>query len=79
MRLNIKNTTGDCFDTEFVTESGEKLSNIATADITFRPNHAVVAKLQFLVPNVDCRAEATVSEEHLRALASAHGFDLVKK
>lgn len=79
MRIHIN--TGDGFpDAKTLTlDDGSALKNVSAVDIKIRPMEPIIAILQFLLPGADLNVEATVTEEHLRELADAHGFDLVKK
>jgi len=78
MFLNIKNSTGYGNDTEITLKDGTALKSVSDETIRISADGMVVAELKFIVPRIDCNAEATVSEEHLRELAHAHGFKLIK-
>lgn len=80
MNINISCPTGITSDTRVTTDNGE-LHNLAHMVLTFEPDKEVVALLTFLLPRLDSlnRVRATVSEQHLRELADAHDFDLVKR
>lgn len=80
MKIHIKSFTGKANDSTItLVEDGKEIENISAVDIQFRPGKEVTATLQFGFLPVDVIAKAVVSEQHLRELAAAHGFDLVKK
>lgn len=60
------------------TENDEMLGHITAVDIGIKAGELPTAKLTFMLPVVDVHAHATISEEHLRQLAQAHGYNLVK-
>ena len=64
---------------ELTQDDGTPIEKILSVDIRIRPLEPVTAALQFLMPFSDVVVNATVSEKHLRELADAHGFDLVKR
>lgn len=59
--------------------SGELLEHITHCDISLNAIKGPVATLRFIVPDISVHAQATVSEEHLRELAAAHGYALVRQ
>lgn len=78
MKINIKSDGGA--NTTITTEDGKALPCCVAADISIRPEQIVEAQLRFVLPAIDLKGcEATVSEAHLRELAAAHGFDLVRR
>lgn len=79
MKIRIKSEDGMPSATVVTLEDGTRLENIAAVDVRIRPDEFITAQIEFIIPAVDFVAEATVSESHLRELAAAHGFDLVKK
>ena len=64
---------------ELTQDDGTPIEKILSVDIRIRPLKPATAELQFVMPFSDVVVDATVSEKHLRELADAHGFDLVKR
>ncbi len=79
MKIRIKSESGMPCAGIITTEDGTELEHICAVDISIRPNESIKARLEFTLVPLSILAEAVVSEEHLRELAAAHGFDLVKK
>ena len=79
MKIRFKNESGIPDEKLIIVETGEELENVTAVDIKVRPGEPIMATLEFCFPHTDIVAGVTVSEEHLRELAAAHGFDLVKK
>lgn len=79
--MKIRINTGDGVPGEDTIrlEDGSALENVSAVDIRIRAGEFILATLEFLLPKHDMAVEATVTEKHLRELAEAHGFDLVKK
>lgn len=79
MRVRIVSEKGTNSSASIALEDGTELRNVMSANIRMEPGEVHTATLTFSMPLIDCDAVATVSEEHLRELATAHGFELVRK
>lgn len=79
MKIRIT-SDGSGSNTSVTTEDGTPLMHCMAVDVSIRPEEVVKATLVFMLPITDMKGfEVTVSEAHLRELAEAHGFNLVKK
>lgn len=78
MKIWIKNTDGIGENTEVNHLAGDPVE-VTAIDIRIRMKEIVSANLQFALPGIDTVAEVTISKEHLKELAAAHGFGLVAK
>jgi len=79
MHVTIKNK-GGFFDASTIhLQDGTPLTEVSRVKILIESGIPNEAEVTFLLPIVDIDAEVTVKEEHLKELAEAHGFDLVKK
>lgn len=79
MRITIENKDGVANNTIIKTADGVVLGSVSGIVLRIVAGEALRAETTFLVPGVEAAADVTVSEAHLRELASAHGFDLVAK
>jgi len=79
MKIRIQTKEGVPDDDTITLDNGDILENVGSVDISIRPGELIIATLTFLLTRSDMTIDATVSEEHLRELAFAHGFDLVEK
>lgn len=79
MKIHINTGDGIPNEMTLTMDDGSPLENVFAVDIKIRPGELILATLEFLLPRVDFDVKATVTEAHLRELAEAHGFDLMKK
>lgn len=71
--------TGESQGTVVRTEDGAVLDHVRRIDITLEADQLATARLEFVMPHVrGGKFVATVSEQHLRALAEVHGFRLMR-
>lgn len=82
MKIRIVNETGITHHTRVLTEDGRDLCQlmpIASIDLELRPQALVKAHVEVDQVLIDAHAELRLPEEDLRALARAHGFNLVRR
>lgn len=71
--------TGESQGTVVRTEDGAVLDHVRRIDITLEADQIAKARLEFVMPHVrGGKFIASVSEQHLRELAEAHGFSLMR-
>ena len=80
MRIRVSSPDGTAANGRIELEDGTELQHVT--EVAIRGDAAggvFCAIVTFALPIVDVKGmEATVSEDHLRELAAAHGFDLVR-
>ncbi len=80
MKVTIKSEDGTAAGCDVSLEGGGSIAAaVQTIDIRVRPGDVITAQIKFALPKINTLATVTVSEEHLRELCQAHGFDLVKR
>lgn len=81
MKINIKSEDGSTGNAEVTLEDGSRLDGVERIVIDAKGSDGVIrAQLTFFCPKVLMKSmPAFISEDHLRELADAHGFDLVKR
>jgi len=79
VKVHIVSADGICDNAVIALEDGTRLAHVMALDLVLRPKELVKAQVTFSLPRVDVVGEVTVSEEHLRELAAAHGYDLKRR
>lgn len=80
MKINIKSEDGTASNASITTDDGAPINGVERIRLDVRGGEAMRAELTFWMPKVNFRGVlAFVTEEHLRELADALGFDLKKR
>ena len=79
MKVHIVSEDGISANTRIELEDGTPLRNVAALSLLFSIGKVVQAEATFVLPRVDVIGHVTVTEEHLRDLAAAHGYELKRR